>query len=136
LKDIVHQARPLPDLVGVFAPLSDPSFPSGHVVQYTTLFGVAFFLVYVLAEPCARGTVALVLLALPIALIGPSRLYLGQHWLSDVLGGYAEAALLLVPTVGRMRGGVWMPHVVDSRTDPASPKHPWPIYCSKGSYQA
>jgi membrane-associated phospholipid phosphatase len=97
LKDIVHRARPSPDLVGVFAPLSDPSFPSGHVVQYTTLFGVAFFLVYVLAQQSSRRTAALVLLALPIVLIGPSRLYLGQHWLSDVLGGYAVAAMLLVP---------------------------------------
>jgi membrane-associated phospholipid phosphatase len=38
-----------------------------------------------------------VLLAVPIVLVGPSRLYLGQHWLSDVLGGYALAVLFLVP---------------------------------------
>jgi undecaprenyl-diphosphatase len=97
LKDVVHRARPSPDLVGVLAPLSDPSFPSGHVVQYTALFGTAFFLVYVLAQPSARRTAALATLATPIVLVGPSRLYLGQHWLSDVLGGYAVAALLLVP---------------------------------------
>jgi membrane-associated phospholipid phosphatase len=97
LKDIVHRARPSPELVGVLPPLSDPSFPSGHVVQYTTLFGVAFFFIYVLAQPSSRRTAVLVLLAIPIVLAGPSRLYLGQHWLSDVLGGYAVAAILLVP---------------------------------------
>jgi membrane-associated phospholipid phosphatase len=97
MKDIVHRSRPSPALVGVLTPLSDPSFPSGHVVQYTALFGVAFFFVYVLAQPSARRTVALALLAIPIVLVGPSRLYLGQHWLSDVLGGYAVAAMLLVP---------------------------------------
>jgi len=32
MKDIVHRARPSPALVGVLTPLSDPSFPSGHVV--------------------------------------------------------------------------------------------------------
>jgi len=32
-----------------------------------------------------------------IVLVGPSRLYLGQHWLSDVIGGYAVAAMLLAP---------------------------------------
>jgi membrane-associated phospholipid phosphatase len=97
MKDVVHRSRPSPALVGVVTPLTDPSFPSGHVVQYTALFGVAFFLVYVLAQPSARRTVGLVLLAIPILLVGPSRLYLGQHWLSDVLGGYAVAAMLLVP---------------------------------------
>ena len=97
LKGVVHRPRPLADLVHVTAPLTDPSFPSGHVVQYATLFGFTFFLVYVLARPSVQRTILLVLLALPIALVGPSRLYLGQHWLSDVLGGYAVATLLLVP---------------------------------------
>lgn len=97
LKEIVNRPRPSADLVGVAAPLSDPSFPSGHVVQFTALFGVVFFLVYVLTRPSAGRTAGLTLLALPILLIGPSRLYLGQHWLSDVLGGYAIVTLLLVP---------------------------------------
>jgi membrane-associated phospholipid phosphatase len=97
LKQLVGRPRPSPDLVGVMAPLSDPSFPSGHVVQYTALFGCAFYLVYVLAERSRFRTLRLLLLAVPVVLVGPSRLYLGQHWLSDVLGGYAVAALFLVP---------------------------------------
>jgi membrane-associated phospholipid phosphatase len=97
LKDVVHRPRPDPQLVGVTAALPDWSFPSGHTVQYTTLFGFAFYLVFVLLRRSAARTLCLVVLALPVVLVGPSRLYLGQHWLSDVLGGYAVAVLLLVP---------------------------------------
>ncbi|MGI9149732.1 MAG: phosphatase PAP2 family protein [Chloroflexota bacterium] len=97
LKLVVNRPRPSHDLVGVLAPLSDSSFPSGHTVQYTALFGCAFFLIYVLAKRSSSRTIALTLLCVPIVLVGPSRLYLGQHWLSDVLGGYAVAVLFLVP---------------------------------------
>lgn len=97
VKNVVHRQRPSPELVRVAAPLTDPSFPSGHVVQYTVILGFLFFLAYVLMRRSARRTATLVLLAVPIVLVGPSRLYLGQHWLSDALGGYAIAALLLVP---------------------------------------
>jgi len=58
--------------------LSDPkyhSFPSGHVDASIGFFGVLFL---------ARRRVGLAFLPIPI-LIGFSRLYLGAHWLSDVV---------------------------------------------------
>jgi undecaprenyl-diphosphatase len=93
----IARPRPGADLVEVFFQMNDYSFPSGHTAQYTALFGFAFFLVYVLARRSAWRTALLALLALPIVLIGISRMYLGQHWLSDVLGGYALGTLFLVP---------------------------------------
>jgi undecaprenyl-diphosphatase len=97
VKQIVHRDRPSADLVQVVAQLQDYSFPSGHTVQYTVLFGFAFFLVYVLAPRSRWRTVVLAICLIPIVLVGPSRMYLGQHWLSDVLGGYALGTLVLVP---------------------------------------
>jgi undecaprenyl-diphosphatase len=97
LKLPVARPRPTDDIVQVFAHMSDYSFPSGHTSQYTVLFGFAGFLVYVLLRRSAWRTTLLVLLVLPIALIGISRMYLGQHWLSDVVGGYALGTLVLVP---------------------------------------
>src|SRR4051794_27802883 len=70
LRDIVDRPRPSPQLVGVVSPLNDPSFSSGHAVQYTVLCGVVFFSVYVLARPSSRRKAALVALALPIVLVG------------------------------------------------------------------
>jgi membrane-associated phospholipid phosphatase len=97
VKLAIARPRPSADLVEVFSAMSDYSFPSGHTSQYTAVFGFAFFLVYVLARRSAWRTALVALLALPIVLIGISRMYLGQHWLSDVLGGYALGTLFLVP---------------------------------------
>jgi len=44
-------------------------------------------------------TLVLLLLALPVVLVGPSRVYLGQHWPSDVLGAYLLAAVWLAGTI-------------------------------------
>ena len=64
------------------------AFPSGHVVASTAFFGVLVF---------ARRRVGLVCLAIPI-LIGFSRMYLGAHYLSDVVSaavlGILSAALV------------------------------------------
>ena len=73
------------------------SFPSGHAASSIVLYG---FLAFLLARGRpAAGRVALTLVAaLAIALISFSRLYLGAHWLSDVLAslslGTAWLALL------------------------------------------
>jgi membrane-associated phospholipid phosphatase len=97
LKLVVARPRPTEDAVRVYATLQDQSFPSGHVVFYTALFGFAFFLVYTRASRSALRTAVLVALTIPIVLIGLSRVYLGHHWPSDVLGGYALGAAVLVP---------------------------------------
>jgi undecaprenyl-diphosphatase len=95
VKVLVERPRPPADAVHVFSHLKDFSYPSGHVVAYVSVFGFLFFLIYVLFRRSLWRTLALWVLGFFIATVGLSRVYLGQHWASDVLGGYALGSAYL-----------------------------------------
>ncbi len=99
IKEIVDRPRPTPDLVEIRASFGSPSFPSGHVMSPTYLYGFLIYLAASLPLPVpARASLATVPAAV-LALSGPSNVWLGVHWPSDVLGGYAWGAALLLPVV-------------------------------------
>ena len=105
IKLIVHRARPTPDLVNVFLRLSDYSFPSGHVLLFTAFLGFLVFMIFTLTPRSWARTLGLTFLAVLIALVGLSRVYLGEHWPSDVLGAYLLGSLWLTLTVYVYRWG-------------------------------
>lgn len=96
LKILVGRPRPTTELVTVYRSLRTESFPSGHVSFYVCFFGFLFFAAFALLP---RGShvrrAALALSALPVCLIGLSRVYLGAHWPSDTLGAYLLSGLWL-----------------------------------------
>jgi undecaprenyl-diphosphatase len=93
LKLLFHRERP-PAFFGIAEPNSY-SFPSGHALVSTCFLGaVAILAASRFRTRAARVAIWCAAIA-AAALIGLSRIYLGVHYPSDVLGGYAIAALWL-----------------------------------------
>lgn len=105
VKDYIQRPRPTVDLVQVFRILDSYSFPSGHVMFYVGFYGFLWFLAYTLLKRSWLRTTILIVLGLLIALVGASRIYLGQHWGSDVLGAYLLGSLVLVVNIWFYRWG-------------------------------
>lgn len=68
-------------------PLNSFSFPSGHSANSSLFFTLAAFL---LAQQCPHSYrwMLYAIAALPVLLVGVSRIYLGVHWFSDVVAGW------------------------------------------------
>ncbi len=65
------------------------SFPSGHSITSMAVFGALLYLIQTRMENKKLANRLSVLLVLLIAFIGPSRVYLGVHYPTDILGGWA-----------------------------------------------
>ncbi|MCM8747745.1 phosphatase PAP2 family protein [Thermomicrobiaceae bacterium CFH 74404] len=103
-KLVIRRPRPRHPLIRVtLAKLRDTSYPSGHTLHYTAFWGMAAYLAARATpwRPLRRliaGAAAVL-----IALVGPSRIYLGHHWLTDVLGSYLLGSSWLVGLISLHR---------------------------------
>ncbi len=92
-------ARPRPELGEIVATASGFAFPSGHSAQAVACYGALAWLVAHVTRT-RRSTILAWTGAVTLALlIGFSRLYLGVHWLSDVIGGFVLGAAWLTVTL-------------------------------------
>ena len=105
VKVVVQRHRPTADLVNIFSVLDDYSFPSGHVLLFTVFLGFLLFLTYTLTPRSWVRTGGMSCLGMLIALVGLSRVYLGHHWPSDVIGAYLLGSLWLTLTIYLYRKG-------------------------------
>ena len=95
VKILVRHPRPAADQVHVFLQLKDYSFPSGHVLFYTVYFGFLGYLAFTLLDRSWKRTISFILIGVPVVLVGFSRVFLGEHWASDVVGGYILSGIML-----------------------------------------
>jgi len=115
LKQIFHRPRPSWDVPIVTA--QGFSFPSGHAMGSLVAYGMLAYLVWRELDP-PRGRVALAGCALVLVLlIGLSRMYLGVHYFSDVIAGYAAGTVWLTACITGLE-------VVRRRPSPAPPRSP------------
>jgi membrane-associated phospholipid phosphatase len=96
IKVLVNRPRPSEPLVHVIQKASQQSFPSGHVMFYIVYFGFLTVLMYHLKTiPKAVRIIVSSISLLLIFTVPYSRIYLGDHWFTDVLGGFLMGMLLL-----------------------------------------
>lgn len=96
LKLIVARPRPSAEIVEILGETSGFSFPSAHVMVFTAMLGMLIFIVITRTRRGAFRTLTVGILALFLLAIGYSRIYLGAHWLGDVIGGYAFGAVVVI----------------------------------------
>ena len=99
-KLVIEQPRPPTSLVDIIIPVGGLGFPSGHA--YFAAMALGMLIYFALHNVSSRPLkVSLVLVfAFIILLVGYSRVYLGDHWLSEVIESYFIAGgFLLLLTV-------------------------------------
>jgi undecaprenyl-diphosphatase len=93
LKNLFDRARP--GWADPLMALTDPGFPSGHTMMATIFYGyVAVFLILRIASWRGRLLIAAVTILL-VLVVALSRMYLGAHYLSDVMGAMAAGTAWL-----------------------------------------
>lgn len=94
IKMVFERQRPEPTEALLLAHERSFGFPSGHAVAIVLACAAVLFVVHPTSTIIRQRVVVFALLL--TFLVGVSRVYLGVHWPTDVLGGYVIAAAWLV----------------------------------------
>jgi len=118
VKELVGRPRPPASIQ--LTPVAGPSFPSGHATQAVVVYGMLAALAAGATPRWGRKVAAWALAVVIAGVVGISRLYLGAHWLTDVLAGFALGAawLFAVLTLARTLGSR---HHADPHPPPDQP---------------
>ena len=107
LKLEVHRARPF--FADPFGTWSGYSFASGHSIGATLLYGQLAILVVPMLKNRQWRSLMIGVMALLVLVVGLSRIALGAHYLSDVLGGIVLGILWLILCFWISKSVRWQP---------------------------
>lgn len=97
IKRTMKRPRPNhPEIVVAKARLGGSSFPSGHVIIYTGVYGMLAYLAHVNIKIALLRKLIVGILTGMVSLVGVSRVYLGHHFTSDVTVSYLLGSSYLV----------------------------------------
>ena len=97
IQELVHRARPVG--VALIALPTTYSFPSGHALIAALYFGaLSFIALGEVRNPAVRYTLVTIFSVLAVA-IGLSRVYLGVHYLGDVVAGWLLGSAVVVVAI-------------------------------------
>ncbi len=105
LKLLVASPRPSAELVRVVEPQQNYGFPSGTAFLSVALLGMIGYLIW--RPGRSSAIVAFGVLPLLVLLIGLSRVYVGEHWATDVVGGWLFGGAWLLVLVAAHRWWVF-----------------------------
>ncbi|MEO5815085.1 MAG: phosphatase PAP2 family protein [Gemmatimonadaceae bacterium] len=98
LKQVFHRGRP--EYAFEFMRRQSWSFPSGHAMNSMICYGIMLFLLLEHMHDITRRRLALIATAIVITLIAWGRVYLGVHYLSDVIAGWLAGGAWLIICIG------------------------------------
>ena len=99
IKQSVDRPRPPESIVEVRGRGTSPSFPAGHVMSPTLVYGLVAYAALRRERRRAAWVAALLAVVAFLLIQGAVNVHLGVHWPSDALGGYLWGLTLLLPAI-------------------------------------
>jgi undecaprenyl-diphosphatase len=101
MKHIIQ--RPRPEDIEHLVQEGGYSFPSGHSITSMFVYGMLLYLIWIHVKNRRLRNILSVLVMIPLVLVGPSRIYLGVHYPTDVLAGWCLGFVVLMAAIGVMQ---------------------------------